>query len=599
MNGVFTRQHHSGRILLAALGIGAVLTSGVWAQPAAEPVAEEAPAEAFGISLPERPDKVQKPGQPTPSERFRVDLGAVPSVRLAPLDRGALLAEDAVRGRTGAIKALRYGVGRDVAVAAVDGHWFDLADGARLWAAEVVSTDALGVRLRLKDLRLPEGAELAVYSPSVSDPESGLVKSGSPRFDPERYVERYQASSAGQGEVWTGTFTGDRVRIEYLAPAGAPEELPFTLDNLQHLYLDPVDKVARTLVGDKMAGSCHNDVTCYPEWANLAKAVSGIGFIGGSDSLFCTGQLLNSQKPDFTPYWLTANHCLDNSGEANSAEIYWFYQTASCNGAPPSISSSPRSRGASLLATSTQTDFTLLMINGALPDGLFWSGWTAAKIPDGAPVVAIHHPAGDFKRISFAQKGESSTCLAIRPGVNTTRINWTDAPTEPGSSGSGVFLQSTGQLFGQLFFGPSSCGNETYDCYGTFSATYPKIKKLLQKGGSDDNSEQNDTCKKAKNLRPGNLNGRVVKAVDTDWYKITVPKNKTLRVRANFSHNNGDIDLAGYSACNKEALVTSAGSGDEEVLEIRNAGKRNAVFYVHAFLHSDTRNEYNLNVSIQ
>lgn len=603
MNAVPTRKLHAGRILLATLGIGAVLTSAVWAQPSAGDD-DTAPAEAFGATFPARPGKTMKPVQPTPSERLGVDLGTVPSVRLAPLDREALREEDAVRGRMGAVKLLRYGVGREVAVGAVDGHWHELSGGARLWAAEIVSTDALGVRLHFKSLQLPEGAELAVYSPSESDPARGVIKIGSPRFDPERYVERYQASSplAG-GDLWTGTFASDRVRIEYFVPAGAAasEELPFTVDNLQHLYLDPVDKMARALVGDKVAGPCHNDVTCHPEWAELARSVSLLAFIKGGSSVVCTGQLLNSQKPDLTPYYLTANHCIDNQGEAGSSEIYWFYQTSSCNGSPPSLSSAQRSRGASLLATSPATDFSLMMINGALPDGVSWSGWTSAKIPDGVPAVAIHHPDGDYKRISFGQKTESSACLndPFHRGVNTTRIDWTDAPTEPGSSGSGIFRADTGQLFGQLFFGPSACGRETFDCYGTFSATFPKVKKFLQKGGSDDNSEQNDACARAKNVRPGNLKGRVVKFFDTDWYKVTVPKGKTLRISAQFSNSNGDIDLAGFDACNKEALVTSQGTGDEEVLEIRNAGAKNAVFYWQVFLDSDTRNEYNLNVSVR
>ncbi len=180
MNAV-SRQLHTGRIFLAAFGIGVALTSAVWAQPATD---DAAPAEAMGASLPARPEKALKPVQPTPSERLGVQLGDVPSVRLAPLDHDALLGEDAIRGRRGAVKALRYGVGREVAVTNVDGQWYDLAGGARLWAAEIVSTDALGVRLRFKDLRLPQGAELAVYSPSASDPENGLIKTGSPRFDP-------------------------------------------------------------------------------------------------------------------------------------------------------------------------------------------------------------------------------------------------------------------------------------------------------------------------------------------------------------------------------------------------------------------------------
>ena len=100
-------------------------------------------------------------------------------------------------------------------VAARDGFWFDLPDGKRLWVGEVVSTDALGLRLHFKDVRLPEGAELAVYSPSVSDPGHGIVKNGSPRFDPDRYVEFYGAanSKVQRGDFWTGTHFGDRTRI--------------------------------------------------------------------------------------------------------------------------------------------------------------------------------------------------------------------------------------------------------------------------------------------------------------------------------------------------------------------------------------------------
>ena len=98
MNAVFSRQIHTGRILLAALGIGVVLTSAGWAQPAVD---DPAPAEAFGASLPERANKSLKPVQPTPSERLGLNLGNVPSVRLSPLDKDALLEEDAVRGRKG------------------------------------------------------------------------------------------------------------------------------------------------------------------------------------------------------------------------------------------------------------------------------------------------------------------------------------------------------------------------------------------------------------------------------------------------------------------------------------------------------------------
>src|SRR5215203_1644884 len=597
MDTFFAPRRRQMPRLLLTIGLGAFLgfDSDGWAKP---PVVDDdgAPAEAMGVAGPSF-RKSLKPVRPTPSEAMGVDLANVPSVRLQAVDTEALLREDALGAREARVKILRYAIGRDLQVAIGDGNWYNLPDGKKLWAAEVVSTDALGVRLHFKGVRLPAGSELAVYGPSESDSSRGIAKSGFSRFDPDRYVEFYEASEANakRGEFWTGTVFGDRVRIEYLAPAGAVAEgLPFAVDRLQHLYLDPVANLAKSLVSEKVAGPCHNDVTCHPEWADVARAVSGIGIpLPGGGSGFCTGQLLNVAKgADFTPYWLTANHCLSSGGEAAGAEFFWLYQTATCGGNPPSIQSVPRSRGASLVSTNEQSDYTLLMVEGALPNDLFWSGWTSAKIGDGTAAASIHHPSGDFKRISFANKGESSAC-----GSNFLRINWTDGPTEPGSSGSGVFREDTQQLFGQLLGGPSACGNESFDCYGAFSTTYPRIKNFL-KAGSDDNSEQNDTCKKARNVKAGRLNGRIVKVGDTDWYRITVPARKTVTITTEFANANGDVDLAAFVNCNDgDPIAVSTSSSDSESVSLQNSGSRPAVIYWQVFLDSDTRNNYNLTVS--
>jgi hypothetical protein len=596
-----------GRGCLAlAIGLGSLLAPDASraAQPAASgnPVNGEA-AETFGLQGPAAP-KAAKPVRPTPAEKAGLSLGTLPEVRLQAIDTDALLREDAVAGRMGRVKGLRYGVGRDLQVSVKDGNWYDLADGSRLWAGEIVSTGALGVRLHLRDVRLPAGAELALYAPGGSDPARGIVKSGSPLDDPDREVEFHDASAFTKSQFWTGSFFGDRVRIEYLAPAGeASEALPFAVDRLQHLYLDPVDRLAKSLVGAKdAAGSCENDVTCYPEWQDLSHAVSGIGVIG-QDSIFCSGQLLNSQSQDFTPYWLTANHCLESQGEAESSEFYWLYQTAQCNGTPPSIRSVPRSRGAALLSTNPTSDYTLLMVTGALPDGLYWAGWTGKAVPEGTDATAIHHPSGDYKRISFGFKDNNAECYEFRgtDGLQLVRITWTDAVTEPGSSGSGIFRSDTQQLFGQLFFGPSSCGAsaaDRFDCYGSFVTTYGKIKTFL-KGGPDDKSEQNDSCKKARKLNAGTQANRVVKVVDPDWYKVTVPAHRTVTVDLGFSNANGDIDLAAYTTCDSDAVATSTGANDGESVTLTNEGNRSATFYFQVYLNSSTRNTYDIRVSFE
>jgi hypothetical protein len=504
-----------------------------------------------------------------------VELRAVPEVRLPAIDRETLLREDAAAGGSG--KALRYGVGRDVRISAGDGDWYDLAGGRRLWVGEIAAAGALGVRLHFQG-RLPAGAELAVYAPDEKGKRE--VREGFPE---------------GRTDFWTGSFPGERARIEYLTPAGpagtAFRELPFTVDRLQHLYRDPVADLG------KAAGPCHNDVSCYAAWRDVARAVAGIG-IAGRDALFCTGELLDDQTHDLTPYWLTAHHCVDTAGKAASAEIYWLYQTPACGAAPPSLRSVPHSVGATLLATGRGSDYTLLMITGALPDGLFWAGWTSAPVADGTSAAAIHHPRGDYKRISFGFKDQVSACRQLNPNVSLVRVSWTDGPTEPGSSGSGIFREDTHQLFGQLFDGPSACGQETYDCYGAFAATYPQIKKLLR-GGADDNSEPDDTCVQARGVKAGTLRQRIVKRGNPDWYSIVVPAGRTATVRLAFSAAGGDVDLAAFTACGGAPVATSQGTGDAEQIAYANRRGAAAVLRWRVSLDSGVRNTYTMTVTIR
>jgi len=607
MDRFLRRSQRQPHPLLLAIGLGVLLGSGsaAWAKPPVSDGAASGPVEAFSVKGPSL-QKDLKPVRPTPSEKLGLDLAAVPAVRLQAMDTDALLREDERGEREGRTKVLRYGVGRDLQVAARDGNWYDLPEGKRLWVGEVVSTDALGVRLHFTGIALPAGAELAVYAPSESAPARGVVKSGSSLFDPERNVEFYGAANPmlKRGDFWTGSFFGDRVRIEYLAPAGAPAgALPFAVDRLQHLYLDPVAKLSKSLA-KAPAGSCENDVTCSPEWGDTARAVSGIGFIGGN-SLFCTGQLLNTSGPaDFTPYWLTANHCLSDQFDAESAEFYWLYQTSSCGGAPPSLLSVPRSRGATLVSTSTQSDYTLLIVEGAIPAGdLVWAGWTSKEPANGTDAVAIHHPSGDFKRISFGFKDLVNECNAI-PGFGgrkLVRTDWLDGVTEPGSSGSGIFRADTGQLYGQLLGGPSACNvspDDFFDCYGSFATTFTKVKNSL-KAGSDDKSEQNDTCAKARVLKAGNLGGRIVKILDEDWYKVSVKPNQTVDFNLGFANANGDIDVQFFgSACGGDPLFASDGTADGEAMSVTNVGSRPAFGIFRVFLANDTRNSYDVSVSL-
>ena len=65
----------------------------------------------------------------------------------------------------------------------------------------------------------------------------------------------------------------------------------------------------------------------------------------------CSGTLLNNRRQDFTPYFLTAAHCVDTDEEARSVIVFWNYQTQTCNGGLLAFQSVPRTEGARLLST--------------------------------------------------------------------------------------------------------------------------------------------------------------------------------------------------------------------------------------------------------
>ena len=242
------------------------------------------------------------------------------------------------------------------------------------------------------------------------------------------------------------------------------------------------------------AEDCHLDVTCYPEWSNSATGVARIAFERSEGSSICSGTLLNNNREDFTPYFLTAAHCVDTEEEARSTTAFWFYQTQTCNGELPDFQSVPYTEGARLLSTlggvdRPDGDMTLLQLEGDLPDGVWFQGWDADPQPIGAQVTGIHHPGSDdwgfFKRISFGQ-------IIPDPGFGTSDdvhavVSYAQGYTEGGSSGSAIF-SSPGTVVGALSFGRSEAAEKENACrtgrrtlagYTHFSVFYPHIRQFI------------------------------------------------------------------------------------------------------------------------
>ncbi|HXT19528.1 MAG TPA: serine protease, partial [Thermoanaerobaculia bacterium] len=405
-------------------------------------------------------------------------------------------------------------------------------------------------------------------------------------------VRQGSPASRQRSALWTGTFPGERVRVEYLAPRGASgDELPFRVDRLLHVYRDLVHEAWQA----KEAGSCNNDVSCYGELAEVERAVALVLMPDRA----CTGTLIADLSHDGTPLFLTANHCVHSNADAADTELVWFYKSAACNGQVPSLSSLPHSLGTSLVSTSTVSDFTLLRVKGALPPNPTFAGWTSDMPEGGTESLTIHHPDGDFKRVSFGVVDpDARQCTRSFRGKKLVRIDWTDGPTEPGSSGAGIFRADTLQLFGQLLGGPSSCGHETYDCFGSFAATYPRIEPFLG-AGADDAAEDNDNCAHARTVAPGTMDGLVAKANDDDWYRMRVPKGKKVTVHLDFVNADGDLELQGKTSCASGNVVTASLSTDDtEEISLEGGPRRFTTVYWRVSLQGDTRNEYTMRVTL-
>jgi hypothetical protein len=154
---------------------------------------------------------------------------------------------------------------------------------------------------------------------------------------------------------------------------------------------------------------------------------------------------------------------------------------STCNGTPPSLGSVPHTTGgADLLATQTGAvgdEFSFLRLRSPAPGGTLYAGWDTAS-PSGADTLtSIHHPAADYKRISFGNTTSND--------ANWWYMQWFDGVTEHGSSGCPLY--SVGhRVIGQLYGGASDCSNQSgIDRYGRFNVTYGFINYWLYPPAND------------------------------------------------------------------------------------------------------------------
>lgn len=571
------RGRGSGLAALSAASVVATLFAAGAANAKSMAPGQAPPvAETFGrYSSQDAPST--KPAYVLPSSRFGLDQAAAPMIRFGSVDTERLLAEDALQAEAGN-RRLRISTAQFGTVLLEDGVWRDVP-GGRLWMVDLSAEGAYGLRAMFTGVDLPTGAELVSYA--VNDVRTDI--DGPTPADGRR----------GEGVYWTGTHAGDTMRVEYFVPddaTGGNADVPFAINEIQHIYRD----IFRDGEG-RGAGACHNDPACFAAWTDQSEAMTRLFYISGGDGYVCTGQLIDTLSGDETPYLLTANHCLNTQSEASTVEALFRYRRLTCGGA---INFGIAVDGAEYIDSNFGADHCLLMLEGALPSTAFFAGWTTSIPGSGTDCTMLHHPAGDYGRISFGDKLNNPNCGG--PSTRFVAVSWFDGVSEPGSSGSGFYRDSTQQLFGVLTCGASSCSNPNgIDSFGRFDYAYNTagFDAYLDEG-TDDSFEPNDSCAAASSIPEGFTENLVVKSTAEDWYAIAMPAGGSTTFTAVFNHGNGDIDLELYDGCGGALLTNSTTNSSNEIMSYTNTSGSLQNLRLRVYLDSDTRQDYALLYSI-
>jgi len=390
-------------------------------------------------------------------------------------------------------KATQIGVGRVLATEGIERvtpalRWVPLASGGAVARLQIGSPDALGLRVGLKVTGLHPHVELRFAGTD----------------DPARVVASVTAAEAqsladAEGLYWTPATDGASQIIEIYRPAHVKLlQARVQTPQVSHLLTNSRNdfKIVKAL-GD--SGACNINAVCRvdqlgPAYVQAKNAVAHMVYSKSGQSYVCTGTLINDTTPATqVPYFYSAAHCIGNQTVANTLNTYWGYENTGCT-VTNGVRTNPLTGGADLLFVDTASDALLLRLRNPAPAGATFAGWDASPVALNADVMAIHHPAGDAKKVSFGKSVSGS------PYPERFAAGWLEGTTEGGSSGSGLFTRYTDnsyRLRGGLYGGWATCANsgnlnntDNRDFYSRLDLIFPQIKQWIAADPVRENGSQ-------------------------------------------------------------------------------------------------------------
>lgn len=341
------------------------------------------------------------------------------------------------------------------------GKWTYLGDEEYIWRLVFKSDKATALNAYFSNVKIENNDQLFVYSPKFRN--LTLI------IDANNQSNRFG----------TSLFYDNVLVVEFVT--NIVKELPF---NLREVGITTIGNNSHRDFGG--AGFCEISVNC-PEGEPFKLHKNSVGRIlvkQGSSLFWCTGSLINNTKKDGTPYFLTANHCGDDSSlEDYSDWVFDFnFESPDCD-MPVFEPEKNTIYGSELLANTpsnvnSYSDFKLLLLSQEVPSEFkpYYIGWDRGGSQP-SKGVSIHHPQGDIKMISsYLQPLTSTEYHSNTEDLNGKywKVNWSETEsghgvTEGGSSGAPIYNEQ-GLLTGTLTGGDASCSfQDDPDWYAKFS----------------------------------------------------------------------------------------------------------------------------------
>ena len=423
--------------------------------------------------------------------------------------------------------------------------------GSQYAYIQIRSPEAKTLRLELA-LKLPKGGSLRFYHVD-SDGETRVGEK----------ITQADIERRNQDTHWTTPVDTNHLNIEIRLPQGEDLDTVFIeLKNLSHGYTSSLrgasTSLTRCLTHIQVPCAINNGDTT----ANTAASVAHLRYERTGIGYSCTGALI-SDVGQTTPYILTAAHCIESASVASTMTPVWFYEASSCGSLTSNTRVASTLGGGVLTASDPVLDISLVRLRNQPPSGTTYAAWDSTNtVPIGTDVIGLHHPQGLDKKFwkgSVIHSGRLTLCDLN--GMNCVSLNnviasqMSQGATEPGSSGSPVFLAGTNTIVGVHFASNGKCV-DTIGFAGKFSAFYPSVASVLSATAATPDDHGNDLASATPISPNDSTQGSFEKAGDQDWFSFQVPADGDLTI-----YTRGTTNTAGRLLnANGSLLANDSGS---------------------------------------